>query len=1245
MRAFSFVFFLFLFSHVGFSQIGMVMELSNCIEGPDGLCSVDLDQDGDEDIVVGGDVVAWFENLGGSVFARKKVISDVNSNFHCIEAADIDIDGDIDLISAAEWSGSLYWFENLGACNFAPAHLISTGPSISVHTNDFDGDGDIDIVSTLGAMDKIAWYENLGGGLFSAAITISSLTNDPKSVRSADFDGDGDFDVVSTSTGDAKIAWYENTGGGVFGPQQVISTLSNYPFTCYTSDLDGDGDKDLLAGTQNAIEWYENLGSGTFGPQQVILTQLVNEATVHSDDLDSDGDEDIVIMTNLPCVHELSWIENLGAGTFGVPVVLESVPDCFEFLVVKTTDIDNNGIRDILFTGISNQYVGWYKNLGGAIFSPEIAITPLTHYPTSGTTADLDNDGDLEAIVTSGKDNKVSFFENLGNEQFSLQKQISVSTSGASDAFCADMDNDGLLDVVTAAANSNRVAWQKNQGGLTFGFQQTLSTTASSVSAVHCDDIDLDGDQDVFFICSNKLAWCKNLGGSFNPAVNITTAISVGRDVYTADIDQDGLPDVLSASSFDDKICWYKNLGGGSFGSQQVISNNANYANCVVASDFDADGDMDVFSTGGSGEARLYPNLGLGVFGPFQVLSLTDMQFDHDNKICLEDFDNDGDPDAVFSSIDKIIFWCENLGTGAFGSPQVLIEDLFSEFLHLSDMDNDNDLDIFTGDYNKSSSVWFKNYLYNDAQVTGEVYFDSDQSGYREAGEPSLAMMQVLTNPSNAFTYTYANGTYIINFGNPPGLWFEVFTTLPPYWNITSDSLLFHVYVDSTTAYQDSLDFGLFPTAIVDTLNIELVGAQPVCNEIVTYWVDVQNIGTTLPSGIINLKLDPWVSFLTAEVVPDSIIGQNIYWHYDSLFYFDHNLIGIHVQMPDFTHMGDTLSSFLNAGVLDSFGNLVFSTSDTLAEVLVCAYDPNDKIATPEGLGISGFIFEDTPFLEYTIRFQNTGTDTATNVVIKDQLDNNLNWTSLLPLASSSPMQVNVNATGLISFEFNGIELPDSNVNEPASHGFVKYRINLDANPAPGTVIQNTAEIYFDLNPAVMTNTKINTIYDCTMIYPSPSIDEPAYDTSCVYGNAITLSGVPGGGTFFGNGVTLNEFDPAVAGVGVHTISYVIQDQNGCIGSDFVDLAVNACLGEAEYEMAGISIYPNPSSGNFTVSIPQNFGESGNIDIIDVYGNIVSQSSFDESHFVVTTSHLSPGIYVVLLTTDSNKYLQRIIVQ
>lgn len=136
---------------------------------------------------------------------------------------------------------------------------------------------------------------------------------------------------------------------------------------------------------------------------------------------------------------------------------------------------------------------------------------------------------------------------------------------------------------------------------------------------------------------------------------------------------------------------------------------------------------------------------------------------------------------------------------------------------------------------------------------------------------------------------------------------------------------------------------------------------------------------------------------------------------------------------------------------------------------VVGSFDPNDKQATPQGYGNQHFIRENTD-LEYRIRFQNTGTDTAFRVVILDTLSQNLEAISVRPGASSHDYDFTLLDGGVLRFTFDNIFLPDSNVNEAASHGFVNFSVKQKLDLPIGSRINNRAAIYFDFNEPVITN-------------------------------------------------------------------------------------------------------------------------------------------------------------------------------
>ena len=203
---------------------------------------------------------------------------------------------------------------------FGPQQVITTGAddARSVFAADLDGDGDKDVLSASAGDNKIARYKNTDGlGAFGPQQVITTATSGARSVYAADLDGDGDMDVLSASFGDNKVAWYENTDGqGSFGAQQVITTAADVAESAYAADLDGDSDLDVLSASfrDDKIAWYENSdGLGSFGAQQVITTAADEARSVYAADLDGDGDLDVLSASFRD--DKIAWYRNLSNPT------------------------------------------------------------------------------------------------------------------------------------------------------------------------------------------------------------------------------------------------------------------------------------------------------------------------------------------------------------------------------------------------------------------------------------------------------------------------------------------------------------------------------------------------------------------------------------------------------------------------------------------------------------------------------------------------------------------------------------------------------------------------------------------------------------------------------------------------------------------------------------------------------------------------------------------------------------------
>lgn len=150
---------------------------------------------------------------------------------------------------------------------------------------------------------------------------------------------------------------------------------------------------------------------------------------------------------------------------------------------------------------------------------------------------------------------------------------------------------------------------------------------------------------------------------------------------------------------------------------------------------------------------------------------------------------------------------------------------------------------------------------------------------------------------------------------------------------------------------------------------------------------------------------------------------------------------------------------------------------DIYCGLVTGSYDPNDKTGYPLGVGNDHNI-QPNQDLQYVIRFQNTGTDTAFTVVIRDTLSMDLDILSVKTGVSSHNYDFRMYGTRILEWSFYNIMLPDSNVNQAASNDFVTFNVRQTPDLPNGTVLENSAAIYFDFNAPIITNTSWHTIND-----------------------------------------------------------------------------------------------------------------------------------------------------------------------
>lgn len=285
------------------------MLISNNVDGigsgPTTVCACDMDGDGDLDVVTGSlndNYIAWHENRVGGTQCTEHLVegtSATDAPFSVI-CADLDADGQMEILSASFASGTIDWHTNDGT-GWSMTTLTGEAPRAhSVVTADVDGDGDMDVVA--GTSDGVLWLEN--PSWTRRTVNPSAAVLD---VAAADLDSDGDIDIVSASYDEGAVHVHVNEGSDF--RTSLVSREVDGAYSVAVADANNDGLLDILS-----CGW---LSGGVYVHTQNSLSiwstlEIAGEATtgansVWADDIDNDGTVDVVVALS---IGRIEWLEN-----------------------------------------------------------------------------------------------------------------------------------------------------------------------------------------------------------------------------------------------------------------------------------------------------------------------------------------------------------------------------------------------------------------------------------------------------------------------------------------------------------------------------------------------------------------------------------------------------------------------------------------------------------------------------------------------------------------------------------------------------------------------------------------------------------------------------------------------------------------------------------------------------------------------------------------------------------------------
>lgn len=484
-----------------------------------------------------------------------------------------------------------------------------------------------------------------------------------------------------------------------------------------------------------------------------------------------------------------------------------------------------------------------------------------------------------------------------------------------------------------------------------------------------------------------------------------------------------------------------------------------------------------------------------------------------------------------------------------------------------------------------------------NSNIIGRAFHDLNENSIWEDGEPGIPNLPIVADEGQAtITYTQEDGTYRfsifdsttyqIRYLDQNHCW--VPTTSPAYYEIQlGDSV-----------YQD-LNFGFRSLQGAETAYLDVQSGPTRCGFTVPFWVNLHNTGCLPIEGEVHIQLDEMLTLVSYDEDELTVNGQQLIWSFDSITASINQQLHFELEMPGTEALGDTI--FLEATAYITHQDSLIDVGTYLYEsVITCAYDPNDKLvrpSRPEESNSNYTQIDETLF--YTIRFQNTGNDTAFTIRILDQLAPELDWETFQPLSASHDYKATLFPDGEVEFLFEDILLPDSIVNEPGSHGYVAFSIALKGGLEDFTEVENTARIYFDYNEPIITNTTTNTIVE----YLDLDEDGFYFWEDCDDENP--------------------EINPLAEEIPGNDID---EDCNGEIDPLSVD----------DITTDKIQLFPNPATNTLQLVSPAALSR---IELLDAFGRTIltEQASLAKSYEIDIT-FLSQGVYFIR-AYDSNQNL------
>lgn len=670
--------------------------------GPEVLDIGDFDNDGDLDIATanfaGAGNMSVLLNNGNGTFAGAVVYGTSGPTW--IAAADFNADGYLDLIVVNTFSNALTVFQNNGNGTFTSAGTIATGAGTNprkVYVADVDNDGDIDVLTQLSLSGQISVFRNNGLGVFGSQANFSAAATEAELIT-GDINGDGYIDVVTTPfTAGTNVEVRFNNGDGTFALPTLYPTATTTLIGVRLADVNGDGSLDLLTNDGNTSDDMFvrlNNGTGSFG----AATRYSSYNTL-SDLADIDGDGDLDMLSFRFGENGIKIIKNgiqpvltTLAPTRHTNTAAVNAATSLTFTQTMTTGTASVNAFKVWggFTGLKT--AGTYS--GGGTATPSLQPSAATQFRpgeqvwVTVTNAQTNLAG---SVGIAARPQVYGFRTQAGPGPATL---FQTANSGAVIGLYntgGDITGDGNLDIVQSQDILRVFA---GDGAGNFAAPTTHGTNNLNRRKPAVGDFNNDGRLDVASgIFGGGVQIFLNTGTGL-PALPNSTILGFphGFSVCVADFNGDGNQDVAAGDVSGTTIRIAFGNGTGAFpvlGTAVSVGSMAPGA--LWSGDLDGDGDLDllVSRTGG---LSIMQNDGAGGMTLWQTFALPVAQGD------VADIDGNGTLDVVVALNGDVYVFRNTTGTGILTPDPSLVAGESVDVVTFADMDGMNGPDIVAGD-------------------------------------------------------------------------------------------------------------------------------------------------------------------------------------------------------------------------------------------------------------------------------------------------------------------------------------------------------------------------------------------------------------------------------------------------------------------------------------------------------------------------------------------------------------------